>query len=305
LREGAASASRFALVRAAPAATRGAGRRAPAGRLACRHTPYRRVNMLSTLMLGTAQAASATIFDQWWLLIKDKAVAGNLDFWETLYKEIYQNVLMNNRWINYLKGLGITLEVSVFAALVGIFLGMLLAMMRLSSVKPLQKIAGIYIGVIRGTPMLLQVLIINFGLFGSIAIDRVIIGVIACGINSAAYVSEIIRSGILSVDKGQTEAGRSLGLSGWETMRLIIFPQALKTALPALCNEFITLIKETSILAYIALTELTKAGDYIRSKTYSAFTPYIVSGILYLIVTGVLTKLLGKLERRLRQGDNR
>ncbi|HNW86586.1 MAG TPA: amino acid ABC transporter permease [Candidatus Limiplasma sp.] len=261
--------------------------------------------MLSTLMLGAAEAASANLFDQWWLLIKDKAVAGQLDFWQTIYKEIYQNVLYNNRWQNYLKGLGITLEVSFFAALLGLFLGMLLALMRLSHAKPLQKVAGVYVGIIRGTPMLLQVLIINFGIFGTIAIDRVIIGVIACGLNSAAYVSEILRSGILSVDKGQTEAGRSLGLSNWQTMRLIVFPQALKTALPAMCNEFITLIKETSILAYIALTELTKAGDYIRSKTYSAFTPYIVSGILYLIVTGVLTKLLGKLERRLRQGDNR
>ena len=261
--------------------------------------------MLSTLMLGAAEAASTTIFDQWWLAIKDQALAGNLDFWQTIYKEIYQNVLYNNRWLNYLKGMGITLEVSFFAALVGLLLGTLVALMRLSKPKPLQKIAGVYVGIIRGTPMLLQVLIINFGLFGSIAIDRVIIGVIACGLNSAAYVSEIIRSGILSVDKGQTEAGRSLGLTNWETMKLIIFPQALKTALPAMCNEFITLIKETSILAYIALTELTKAGDYIRSKTYSAFTPYIVSGLLYLLVTGVLTKLLGKLERRLRQGDNR
>jgi len=261
--------------------------------------------MLSTLMLGAAEAAHATIFDQWWLGMKDQALAGTLDFWQNIYKEIYQNVLFNNRWLNYFKGMGVTLEVSFFAALFGVMLGMLLAMMRLSHVKPFQKLAGIYVGIIRGTPMLLQVLIINFGLFGSFAIDRVIIGVIACGLNSAAYVSEIIRSGILSVDKGQTEAGRSLGLSSWNTMQLIVFPQALKTSLPALCNEFITLIKETSILAYIALTELTKAGDYIRSKTYSAFTPYIVSGILYLIVTGVLTKLLGKLERRLRQGDNR
>jgi len=261
--------------------------------------------MFSTLMLGAAQATGGTIFDQWWLPIQHQAMAGNLEFWQNLYKEIYQNVLYNNRWANYLRGMGITLEVSFFAAVGGLMLGMLLAMMRLSGVKPLQKIAGVYIGIIRGTPMLLQVLIINFGIFGSIAIDRVIIGVIACGLNSAAYVSEIIRSGILSVEKGQTEAGRSLGLSNWQTMRLIVFPQALKTALPALCNEFITLIKETSILAYIALTELTKAGDYIRSKTYSAFTPYIVSGILYLVVTGVLTKLLSKLERRLRQGDNR
>ena len=263
--------------------------------------------MLSAWLMGsTAVAAEAgNIFDQWWLLIKDKAIAGDLNFWETIYKEIYQNVLYADRWLNYLKGLGVTLEVSFFAALLGIVLGTLLALMKLSGFKPLQKIAGVYIGVIRGTPMLLQVLIINFGIFGSIALDRVIIGVIACGINSAAYVAEIIRGGILSVDKGQTEAGRSLGLSSAQTLRLIVFPQALKTSLPALCNEFIVLIKETSILAYIALTELTKAGDYIRSKTYSAFTPYIVSGVLYLIVTGVLTKLLGKLERRLRQGDNR
>ena len=261
--------------------------------------------MLSAFLFSATEVASSTIFDQWWLGMKDQAMAGQLNFWQNIYKEIYQNVLYNDRWLNYLRGMGITLEVSFFAALVGLFLGLLVAMMRLSGVKPLQKIAGVYVGIIRGTPMLLQVLIINFGIFGSIAIDRVIIGVIACGLNSGAYVSEIIRSGILSVDKGQTEAGRSLGLSNWQTLRLVVFPQALKTALPALCNEFITLLKETSILAYIALTELTKAGDYIRSKTYSAFTPYIVSGILYLVMTGVLTKLLGKLERRLRQGDNR
>lgn len=254
---------------------------------------------------ATAAIENPTIFDSWWLLIKDRAMAGDLTFWENIYKEIYQNVLQNDRWLNYIKGMGVTLQVSFFAALVGILLGTLLALMRLSGVKPLSKLAGGYIFIIRGTPMLLQVLIINFGLFGSIALDKVIIGVIACGLNSAAYVAEIVRGGILSVDKGQTEAGRSLGLNNWQTMRLIILPQALKTALPSLCNEFIVLIKETSILAYIALTELTKAGDYIRSKTYSAFTPYIVSGLLYLLVVGVLTKLLGKLERRLRQGDNR
>ena len=260
--------------------------------------------MLSTLMLSAAGTSGSSMFDQWWLAIQDRAVAGDLNFWETIYKEIYQNVLYNSRWLNYLKGLGVTLEVSFFAAIVGIVLGLVLALMRLSGVKPLQRIAGVYIGVIRGTPMLLQVLLINFGIFGSVAVDRVVIGVIACGMNSAAYVAEIVRGGILSVDRGQTEAGRSLGLSQWQTMRMIVFPQALKTALPALCNEFIVLIKETSVLAYIALVELTKAGDYIRSKTYSAFTPYIVAGILYLIVTGVLTKLLGLLERRLRQGDN-
>ena len=132
----------------------------------------------------------------------------------------------------------------------------------------------------------------------------VIIGVIACGLNSAAYVAEIVRGGIMSVEKGQTEAGRSLGLSGIRTMLFIILPQAAKSALPAMCNEFISLIKETSILSYIALTELTKAGDYIRSRTFSAFTPYIVSGLLYLLVVLTLTWLIGKLERRLRNSDH-
>ena len=266
------------------------------------------------MWLGTAAAAvaeSGTIFDQWFAPIQEKAVAGTMNFWESLYREVYRNLLYNDRWQGYLKGLGVTLEVSFFAALLGIVLGVILALMRLSDIKlfgkynPLKRVAGWYIAVIRGTPMLLQVLIINFGIFGSIALDRVIIGVIACGLNSAAYVAEIVRGGILSVDKGQTEAGRSLGLSGWQAMRLIVLPQALKTALPSLCNEFIALIKETSILSYIALTELTKAADYIRSKTYSAFTPYIISGLLYLIVVGVLTKLIGNLERRLRKGDNR
>ena len=164
--------------------------------------------------------------------------------------------------------------------------------------------AKFYIDVIRGTPLLLQVLIINFGIFGTIRIDKVIVGVIACGLNSAAYVAEIIRGGIMSVDHGQTEAGRSLGFSYIQTMRNIILPQAMKSALPSLCNEFIALIKETSILSYIALTELTKAGDYIRSRTYSAFTPYIISGLLYLGLTLILTKLIGKMERRLRQSDH-
>ena len=134
---------------------------------------------------------------------------------------------------------------------------------------------------------------------------KIIVGVIACGLNSAAYVAELIRGGIESVDKGQTEAGRSLGLNGWQTMRLIVLPQALKTALPSLCNEFIVLIKETSVLAYIALTDLTKAADYIRSRTFSPFTSYIVSALLYLVVISIFTKLVGKLERRLRRSDNR
>lgn len=263
------------------------------------------------------------IFEQWWEAIQPALQSNTLNVWQTIYKEIYLNVIKDGRWLNYLQGLGKTLEVSVFAILVGLFLGTILAILRLPGIKDmnargkgffkqlgaavvrfLSRIAGGYINLMRGTPLLLQVLLINFGVFGSIRIEKIIIGVIACGLNSAAYVAEIVRGGIMSVEKGQTEAGRSLGLSGFKTMMYIVLPQAAKSALPAMCNEFISLIKETSVLSYIALTELTKAGDYIRSRTFSAFTPYIVSGLLYLIVTLTLTTLIGKLERRLRNSDH-
>jgi len=269
-----------------------------------------------------AAAGSVSIFEQWWQEIQPAAQNNTLNFWQNIYKELYMNVIQGDRWLNYLKGLWVTLEVSFFAIIVGVVLGTLLAILRLPQVQGmsakgkgfwarlgvallhgLSKFAGGYINLIRGTPLLLQVLIINFGIFGTIRIDKVIIGVIACGLNSAAYVAEIVRGGIMSVEKGQTEAGRSLGLSGFRTMIFIILPQAAKSALPSMCNEFISLIKETSILSYIALTELTKAGDYIRSRTYSAFTPYIVSGALYLIVVLTLTWLIGKLERRLRNSE--
>lgn len=266
---------------------------------------------------------TVSIFEQWWLAIEPAVKANSLNFWQYIYKEIYLNVIKDDRWMQYLKGLGVTLEVSLYAILVGLALGTILAILRLPQVqnmrargkgilpsigvvvvKALSKFAALYINIMRGTPLLLQVLIINFGIFGSVRIDKVIVGVIACGLNSAAYVAEIVRGGIMSVEKGQTEAGRSLGLSGVRTMMYIILPQAAKSALPAMCNEFISLIKETSILSYIALTELTKAGDYIRSRTFSAFTPYIVSGLLYLLVVLTLTWLIGKLERRLRNSDH-
>ena len=244
-------------------------------------------------------------------------------WWLDMANTFYRCFIEDNRWKYITRGLGVTLEVSFYAILVGLALGTILAILRLPQmqhmntrgkgflpelggciVRLLSKFAGLYINIMRGTPLLLQVLIINFGIFGSVRIDKVIVGVIACGLNSAAYVAEIVRGGIMSVEKGQTEAGRSLGLSGIKTMFYIILPQAAKSALPAMCNEFISLIKETSILSYIALTELTKAGDYIRSRTFSAFTPYIVSGLLYLLVVLTLTWLIGKLERRLRNSDH-
>ncbi len=266
---------------------------------------------------------SISIFEQWWQAIQPAVEANTLNFWQYLYKEIYLNLITGDRWLQYLKGLGVTLEVSLYAIVVGVLLGTLLAILRLPSVqrmsargkgplaalgvtvvKALSQFAGFYINLFRGTPLLLQVLIINFGVFGKVRIDKIVVGVIACGLNSAAYVAEIVRGGIMSVEKGQTEAGRSLGLSSFRTMMYIILPQAAKSALPAMCNEFISLIKETSVLSYIALTELTKAGDYIRSRTFSAFTPYIISGLLYLIMVLTLTWAIGKLERRLRNSDH-
>ncbi len=261
--------------------------------------------MLIATALAENIAGNASFLENWWNAVSPKLMDGTANFWETIYGEIYRNVIMEGRWLNYLKGLGVTLEVSFLAALVGVILGTVLALMKLSRTPWLSKPAGAYIHLIRSTPLLLQVLIINFGIFASVNVDKIIIGVIACGLNSAAYVAELIRGGIQSVDKGQTEAGRSLGLNGWQTMRLIVLPQAIKTALPSLCNEFIVLIKETSVLAYIALTDLTKAADYIRSRTFSPFTSYIVSALLYLAVISIFTKLVGKLERRLRRSDNR
>ena len=208
----------------------------------------------------------------------------------------------------FAQGLGYTLLLSFLTVLGGTVIGSLLALMRRSRYAFPRFLSSAYVEVVRGTPLLLQLYFYYFLLpeiLPMLNLSKFACIVIALIFNSAGYVAEIVRAGIQAVDPGQNEAARTLGLSPAQAMLKVVLPQAVRNILPALCNEFITLIKETSILAYIALTELTKAGDYIRSKTYSAFTPYIVSGILYLVVTGVLTKLLGKLERRLRQGDNR
>ena len=209
----------------------------------------------------------------------------------------------------WLTGLKTTLLVTVIALCIGVVLGLLIALIRSTheqtgKLKLLNIVARVYLTIIRGTPSMIQILFFYSVIFATVNLNNIVIGGIAFGINSGAYVAEIFRSGIMSVDKGQTEAGRSLGLNGWQTMRLIVLPQALKTALPSLCNEFIVLIKETSVLAYIALTDLTKAADYIRSRTFSPFTSYIVSALLYLVVISIFTKLVGKLERRLRASDH-
>ena len=203
-----------------------------------------------------------------------------------------------------LRGLGVTLEVALFAIGFGLLLGFLIAVIRSSHDKygyfpALNLVAKIYLTVIRGTPMVVQLLITYYIILRSVE-SKVLIAILAFGVNSAAYQAEIIRAGIASIDPGQMEAGRALGLSYWRTMLRVILPQAVRNVLPALGNEFIVLMKDTSIVGYIALIDLAKGGDIIRSQTYSVYLPYLTVAAIYLVLVMTFTWLLGKLERYLR-----
>ena len=211
-----------------------------------------------------------------------------------------------NRWKYYVKGLGITLLVSLFSVVFGVLLGLIVAIIRINEERKHKKtiggtIAAIYVDIIRGTPSVLQLMIIYFVAFHSRL--GFIAAVVSFGINSGAYVSEVIRGGIQSIDRGQMEAGRSLGLSYGDTMRFIVIPQAVKNILPAMGNEFIQLIKETSILGYVGIMDLTKAANYVSSRTYQMFIPLVVAGIIYYLIVKILTCLLRKFERGLRKSD--
>lgn len=226
-----------------------------------------------------------------------------------LKERIILNFITKERWRYIWDGLGVTLQVTFFSVLMGIALGFLIAMVRSThdktgKLKVLNFLCQVYLTVIRGTPVVVQLLIIYFVIFGSMDINKVLVAVLAFGINSAAYVAEIFRSGIMSIDKGQFEAGRSLGFNYVQTMIHIIMPQAFKNVLPALGNEFIVLLKETSISGYIALQDLTKGGDIIRSRTYDAFMPLITVAAIYLIMVMIFSKLVEALERRLRNSDH-
>lgn len=232
-----------------------------------------------------------------------------MDWLNSVLEKANEAFVEKDRWRLYLKGLGITMEVAVFAALIGIVLGTIVAFMKLSTKrngKPtiFARIANIYIDIIRGTPSVLQLLIMWVIVMKDCK-NGVLVACITFGINSGAYVSEIMRAGILAVDKGQTEAGRSLGLSHFQTMRYIVIPQAFKNALPPLGNEFIVLIKETAIVGYVGLSDLTRVANQMTSKLYEAFMPLIGSAIVYFTIIKILTVLLAKLERRLRKSDNR
>ncbi|HCM24071.1 MAG TPA: amino acid ABC transporter permease, partial [Ruminococcaceae bacterium] len=210
-----------------------------------------------------------------------------------------------------LTGLGNTLVITVFAVLIGVVLGTLVALIRIAHINNPQKlrvlngIANLYLTVIRGTPVVVQLLIMYYIIVVGTPISDVGTAILAFGINSGAYVAEVIRSGIQSVDHGQIEAGRSLGLSERTTMVKIVFPQALKNVLPAIGNEFISLLKETSVAGYIGIQDLTKSGDIIRSITFLPYTPLLTTAAVYLVIVIGMSALLTKFERRLHRNDNR
>lgn len=218
--------------------------------------------------------------------------------------DLYTNLIAQNRWILILQGLGNTLIISLCAVIVGLVLGCIFALFKVSNSRILRGIGNLYTTVIRGIPLATQLMIFYFVIFSPIGLhNKMIVAIIGYGINSGAYVTEIIRAGIQGVDRGQMEAGRSLGLSKGMTMRKIILPQAIKTILPTYTSEFIALVKETSVVSFIGVMDLTKASDMIRSDTYNAWVPLLAAAAIYLILTIGLTKLFGLLERRLARSD--
>lgn len=236
---------------------------------------------------------------------------------ENFKREFTLNFIEGNRWLQLADGLKVTMIITFFAVIIGICIGIVIAVIRstydknIEEMKGLKKlilsflnaVAKVYLTVIRGTPVVVQLMIMYYIIFAS-STNGQLIAILAFGINSGAYVAEIFRSGIMSVDKGQFEAGRSLGFNFIQTMWYIIFPQAFKNVLPALANEFIVLLKETSVAGYVAITDLTRAGDIIRGRTFSAFMPLIAVALVYLVIVIILTWLVGRLERRLRSSEH-
>ena len=240
-------------------------------------------------------------------------------FWDGLWASFEKTFITDDRWSFFLDGLCATLRIAFFAAIIGVLLGFLVAAARSTydlrlhkkkcrnfgdvMLKIVNVICNIYITIIRGTPAVIQVMIMYFIIFAN-SRNKELAAVLSFGSNSGAYVDEIVRSGIMSIDKGQFEASRSLGFGYIRTMVNVILPQAFKNILPALGNEFIVLVKETSVAAYVGIAELTYVGNLIRSRTYEAFFPLIAVALIYLVIVMILTFLLKKLERRLRSSDH-
>ncbi len=239
------------------------------------------------------------------------------DWFSDIKSKFILNFVSENRWKYLTDGLKVTLIVTFFAVLLGIVIGALIAIVRSTydknySVmrKGFKKtllavfnfLCKVYLTVIRGTPVIVQLMIMYYVIFAT-SNNKILVAVLAFGINSGAYVAEIIRSGIMSIDNGQFEAGRSLGFNYAQTMRYIIIPQAFKNVLPALGNEFIVLLKETSVSGYVALQDLTKGGDIIRGRTYSAFMPLLAVAAIYLVIVMIISKIITIGEKRLRQSE--
>ena len=238
-------------------------------------------------------------------------------WFENLKADFILNFVQANRWKYLWDGLGRTLLITLLAGIMGTFIGIIIAMVRSTYDKTregarktigrrifsvVDGICRVYLTVLRGTPVVVQLMIIYFVVFAS-SDNGTMVAALAFGLNSGAYVAEIIRGGIMSIDNGQFEAGRSLGLTYVQTMRLIIIPQTIKNVLPSLANEFIALLKETSVAGYVAVADLTKGGDIIRSRTYSPFMPLIAVALVYLVLVMFFTKLVSIMERRLRNSE--
>ena len=232
---------------------------------------------------------------------------------ESLKLGLYQTFILDDNYQYFIKGLGTTLTVTIFALVLGVILGVIVAVIRSAydqqpekkkglPLKILNGICKVYLTVIRGTPVVVQLMIAYFIIFAT-SNNSTAVAIFAFGINSGAYVAEIVRGGIMSIDEGQFEAGRSLGFNYAQTMIYIIIPQVFKVVLPTLCNEFIVLLKETSVAGYVGIMDLTKAGDIIRGRTYSAFLPLLGVAVIYLAMVVILTTLVGCLERSLRKNE--
>lgn len=241
------------------------------------------------------------------------------EWFESFKADFVLNFVDEGRWKWIVQGLGNTLIITFFALLLGVAIGIVVAAVRSTFDKNRESmemhkgigyyllkfangVCHVYLTVFRGTPVVVQLLIMYFIVFAS-SRNSLMVAVIAFGINSGAYVAEILRGGIMSIDNGQFEAGRSLGFNYTQTMIYIIIPQVFKSVLPTLCNEFIVLLKETSVAGYVGIVELTKAGDLIRGRTFSAFMPLIAVALIYLLMVTILTALVGVLERRLRKSE--
>ena len=249
-----------------------------------------------------------------YILWKELLVGGeDIGFWKEQYVYFYQAFIENDRWLQYIEGVGTTIVTTACALIIGVILGVLVASVRTAHDQQrigrrnpvlgfFNAIFKVYVTVIRGTPMMVQLLIMGFVIFKS-SRNFTMVGALTLGINSGAYVSEIIRGGLMNLDAGQSEAGRSLGLGYIDTMRYIVIPQAFKAVLPALGNEFIMLLKDTSLMTYIGGHELLYATQAIYGRTYDAMFPLIGSACVYLVLVIIFSWLQGKLERRLRQSE--